>query len=159
MSEQIVVPRGGEGAGGRPAGDPAARDAGPWYREPWPWLLMAGPAAVIVAGVVTAWIAFATFDGLVADDYYRQGRAINQELKRSQRASDLGLSASVDMAAGRVVGDASHVGTDSLLGISAIRGSACPACEWPTSTTSLKPAPMMSAISSAAISSKPMATT
>jgi hypothetical protein len=52
----------------------------PWYREPWPWLLMAGPAAVIVAGVITTWIAFSTFDGLVAEDYYRRGLNINATL-------------------------------------------------------------------------------
>lgn len=76
--------------------------AQPWYREPWPWILMAGPATVIVAGVITTWIAFATFDGLVADDYYRQGRAINQELKRTQRATELGLAAGVVMGEGRL---------------------------------------------------------
>ena len=25
----------------------------PWYREPWPWMLMAGPLAVVLAGIVT----------------------------------------------------------------------------------------------------------
>ena len=44
----------------------------PWYREPWPWLLMAGPATVLVAGAATTWIAFASADGLVAEDYYKQ---------------------------------------------------------------------------------------
>lgn len=74
----------------------------PWYREPWPWILMSGPAAVVVAGIVTTWIAFASADGLVADDYYRQGLAINQELSRGQRALDLGISARIDLAAGRL---------------------------------------------------------
>ena len=50
----------------------------PWYRDPWPWILMAGPAAVVVAGAITLWIAFASADGLVAGDYYKQGLAINQ---------------------------------------------------------------------------------
>jgi len=27
----------------------------PWYREPWPWILMSGPAAVLVAGAATIW--------------------------------------------------------------------------------------------------------
>ena len=31
--------------------------AKPWYREPWPWIMMAGPAAVVVAGAVTMWLA------------------------------------------------------------------------------------------------------
>ena len=56
--------------------------AQPWYREPWPWILMSGPAAVIVAGAVTTWMAFASADGLVADDYYKRGLAINAVLKR-----------------------------------------------------------------------------
>jgi hypothetical protein len=25
----------------------------PWYRQLWPWLLISGPAAVLVAGVAT----------------------------------------------------------------------------------------------------------
>jgi len=39
----------------------------PWYRHPWPWILMAGPAIVVVAGLVTAFLAVTTFDGLVAE--------------------------------------------------------------------------------------------
>ena len=76
--------------------------AQPWYREPWPWILMAGPAAVIVAGFFTAWIAFATSDGLVAEDYYRQGLAINQELRREQVAADRGIHASFERAGNRL---------------------------------------------------------
>jgi hypothetical protein len=52
----------------------------PWYREPWPWILMSGPAVVVVAGVATAWIAFATADSLVAEDYYKRGLTINDRL-------------------------------------------------------------------------------
>jgi hypothetical protein len=72
----------------------------PWYREPWPWLLMAGPAAVIVAGAATIWIAFASADGLVAEDYYRQGLAINKVLAREDAARRLGVSASVSLEKG-----------------------------------------------------------
>jgi hypothetical protein len=69
--------------------------AKPWYREPWPWLLMAGPAAVVVAGAYTTVLAFSSTDGLVADDYYKQGLAINRTLQREQRAQALDLSASL----------------------------------------------------------------
>ncbi len=65
----------------------------PWYREPWPWILMAGPAAVVVAGFVTGWLAFATDDGLVEDDYYKKGLAINQTIARDQMAETLQLKA------------------------------------------------------------------
>jgi hypothetical protein len=74
----------------------------PWYREPWPWLLMAGPAAVIVAGIATTWIAVSTSDGLVADDYYKRGLAINAVLKREQAAAQRGIEARVERAAGRL---------------------------------------------------------
>ena len=75
-------------------------EAKPWFREPWPWILMAGPATVVVAGAVTIWIAFATSDGLVADDYYRRGLAINQELKRDQAALDRGVAADIERSGG-----------------------------------------------------------
>jgi hypothetical protein len=67
----------------------------PWYREPWPWLLMSGPAAVLVAGAVTTWLAFASSDGLVAEDYYRQGLGINKVLAREEAAKRLGVDAEV----------------------------------------------------------------
>jgi len=65
----------------------------PWYREPWPWLLMAGPAAVVVAGIATLWIAVVSSDGLVVDDYYKQGLAINQALQRDELAAQRGYRA------------------------------------------------------------------
>jgi uncharacterized protein len=58
-----------------------------WYREPWPWILMAGPAIVVVAGCVTAFIAVTTSDGLVAEDYYRRGVEINRRLSTEERAN------------------------------------------------------------------------
>jgi hypothetical protein len=64
----------------------------PWYREPWPWLLMAAPAAAIVGGALTLWLAVATADGLVADDYYRRGLAINQVLHREQAAARMSVA-------------------------------------------------------------------
>jgi len=70
----------------------------PWYREPWPWLLMSGPAAVLVAGAVTAWIAFASSDGLVAEDYYKQGLGINRLLAREDAARKLGITAQVSLS-------------------------------------------------------------
>ena len=67
----------------------------PWYREPWPWLIMAGPAIVVVAASWTAWLAIKSSDGLVEEDYYKQGLAVNQVVARNQHAGDLGLRAEV----------------------------------------------------------------
>ena len=63
---------------------------------------MSGPAAVIVAGAITTWIAFATADGLVADDYYKRGLGINAVLKREQAAALRGISAHVERDRGMV---------------------------------------------------------
>jgi hypothetical protein len=73
--------------------------ANPWYREPWPWLLMAGPGAVIIAGFVTAWLAVSTNDGLVAEDYYKKGLAAGQTIAQSDRARSLGLIARMSLTA------------------------------------------------------------
>ena len=70
-------------------------DSSPWYKERWPWILMAGPAIVIVAGIATLWLAVASNDGLVTDDYYKQGLAINQRLQRDHHAVDIGLAADI----------------------------------------------------------------
>jgi hypothetical protein len=66
-----------------------------WYKEPWPWIIMAGPAVVVVAGFITAWLAVVSNDGLVSDDYYKQGMTVNQRLHRDQQAATMGLHADV----------------------------------------------------------------
>jgi hypothetical protein len=73
----------------------------PWYREPWPWLLMVAPVAAIVMGVVMVVLATRSNDGLVADDYYKRGLAINQTLDRADRARTLGLAATASFNASR----------------------------------------------------------
>jgi len=77
----------------------SGKDTQPWYREPWPWLLMIGPFVVIVAGLTTAWLAVSTSDGLVSDDYYKKGLKADQTIARSERARTLGLTASVRVTA------------------------------------------------------------
>ncbi len=71
--------------------------AKPWYRDRWPWLLMAGPAIVVVAGIATAWLAWSTDDGVVADDYYKRGLIINRQLERSRHGETLGLGAVLEI--------------------------------------------------------------
>lgn len=67
----------------------------PWYREPWPWLLMAGPAVVVVAGFATYYIAVTRGDTLVSDDYYKEGKNIELQLERDQAAVSRGIRAQV----------------------------------------------------------------
>lgn len=74
----------------------------PWYKEPWPWILMAPPAAAVLAGIATLWIAVVGADGLVAEDYYRQGLGINKVIAREERARTLGIAAQIEMGEGRI---------------------------------------------------------
>ena len=95
--------------------------ARPWYRHRWPWLLAIAPAAALLGGIVTLWLAVTTADSLVVDDYYREGRAINQQLARDRLASALGLRADLRFEPGSA-GAASGV----ELELSAERGSGWP---------------------------------
>ena len=52
----------------------------PWWRFPLVWMVMAGPALVVIASFVTLWLAVRTPDPVVASDYYRRGIEINQSL-------------------------------------------------------------------------------
>ncbi len=66
-----------------------------WYREPWVWLLILFPATAVIAGMVTLYLAVSTSDGLVVDDYYKRGKAINRDLARDQAAVQYGLMATL----------------------------------------------------------------
>ncbi len=70
----------------------------PWYREPWPWIVFSIPAAAVLAGIATLILAIVHRDGLVVDDYYKQGLAINRVLEREARAAQLGLEAQLMVA-------------------------------------------------------------
>ncbi|RMD70706.1 MAG: nitrogen fixation protein FixH [Gammaproteobacteria bacterium] len=74
----------------------------PWYRQFWPWFLIALPASSVIGGFVTLWLAMRDPDGLVVDDYYREGLLYNQRLARDRKAAALGLSAEVWLGGGKV---------------------------------------------------------
>jgi uncharacterized protein len=74
----------------------------PWYKEPWTWIVMAPPAAAVLAGLATWWIAASGADGLVAEDYYKQGLAINKVIALEERARTLGLRAELDIGSGHI---------------------------------------------------------
>lgn len=70
----------------------------PWYRERWPWILMAGPVAVVVAATASAWLAFATSDGLAPE--YRLGIGIGQTLGRICTTAALGYRSVLSLDSG-----------------------------------------------------------
>jgi hypothetical protein len=84
--------------------DRPREDTEPWYRQFWPWFIMALPATAVVAGLITLYIATVNRDTLVKDNYYKEGLALNQDLARSRRAVELGISAELayDPGSGQV---------------------------------------------------------
>ena len=61
-------------------------EGAPWWKHGHVWLVIAGPAAVVIAGVVTAVIAVRGADPVVEADYYRRGIEINKTLAAGERA-------------------------------------------------------------------------
>ena len=62
-------------------------DTKPWYRQFWPWFIIALPASSVVAGITTFWIAMQTTDSLVvqAEDGVRS--ATDRQLSAERLAA------------------------------------------------------------------------
>ena len=58
----------------------ARTPATPWWKHGLVWMVIAGPAVVVAAGIATIVVAVRTPDPLVAPDYYRRGMEINKTL-------------------------------------------------------------------------------
>ncbi len=71
------------------------KDTQPWYKQWMVWMVIAPPLTAVIAGIITINIAIESDDGLVVDDYYKEGLGINQSLQRDQLARDLNLKATV----------------------------------------------------------------
>jgi hypothetical protein len=69
----------------------------PWYREPWVWLMIALPMTAVIGSMFTIYLAVTTSDGLVVDDYYKRGKAINRDLARDAAAARYQLRAIIDL--------------------------------------------------------------
>jgi hypothetical protein len=69
-----------------PAAGTVPSPAAPWWKFGHVWLIIAGPAIVIVAGFITLWLAVSRPDPVVAEDYYRQGIEINKTLTAPEKS-------------------------------------------------------------------------
>ena len=78
-------------------------DGPPWYRQVWPWILIGFPLSAVLAGIATLVLAVQSDDGLVAEDYYKQGLAINRVLASERFAAQLGLCGQLAVDAAGVV--------------------------------------------------------
>jgi uncharacterized protein len=66
--------------------DLTLQDSEPWWKHGHVWLLISGPAVVVLAGLATAWIAVSRPDPVVEADYYRRGIEINKTLAVRDKA-------------------------------------------------------------------------
>jgi hypothetical protein len=62
-----------------------------WYKEPWAWLVVLLPFSAVVAGISTLIIANTDADTLVVGEYYKKGKAINQDISKIKLAQKLGI--------------------------------------------------------------------
>lgn len=76
----------------------------PWYRTPYVWMLIGIPFSAVIMGGFLLYFAIVSYDGLVKDDYYKQGKEINLVIERDHAATELGLYGSLrlDQTAGTV---------------------------------------------------------
>lgn len=58
-------------------------DTRPWYREPWPWILMAGPAAAIIGCIITIVLAVQNYsDQNIDDGGVKRGLAVTKQVEQ-----------------------------------------------------------------------------
>ncbi len=82
-----------------------AVDGKPAWRNPWFWLVMAPLLTSIVVGMGLLTLAISGSDDRVYDDYYEQGRLINNRFEKETQARKLGIAGEItfDTAAGHLV--------------------------------------------------------
>lgn len=75
----------------------------PWYKQFWPWMIIGLPTSVVIASVITYFIALDGIDSVISKDYYKEGLAINTDLTLDKKAAEMGLVADIEIAADSTV--------------------------------------------------------
>lgn len=81
---------------------PDANRPEPWYRQFWPWFLIALPLTAVVGSMITIYLATTRSDSMVVDDYARIGLSTQLRLERDSQARALGLSARLEIVDGAI---------------------------------------------------------
>ncbi len=74
-------------------------DTKPWYRQFWPWFIIALPASAVIAGLTTLWISMQTTDSLVLVPKDGVKTEADRQVAAARLASELGLAAAVNIDA------------------------------------------------------------
>ncbi|NVJ49269.1 MAG: FixH family protein [Gammaproteobacteria bacterium] len=81
---------------------PQREDTQPWYKQFWPWFIIALPGSVVIAGFVTLWISMQNSHEMVTGDYFKKGLAINETKERQKEAERRNLSFEVALTNKRI---------------------------------------------------------
>lgn len=80
-------------------------DTKPWYRQFWPWFIIALPASAVVGGLTTFWISLQTTDSLVVQSDDGMQIVAERRVVAEQLAAELNLAAllNIDLESGAVL--------------------------------------------------------
>ena len=59
----------------------------PWWKHGFVWMVIAGPAIVVVAGFVTLYLAMSRPNEIISDESYRPQRQSDQSIEASRKDS------------------------------------------------------------------------
>ncbi|WP_017445737.1 FixH family protein [Gayadomonas joobiniege] len=80
----------------------------PWYKEPWPWVLI----TIIVVPMLVAVVRLNIYNeykvDMVVDDYYKKGKAINQEFDREDLAAEYNIVIFAQINSDNIVLELNH---------------------------------------------------
>ncbi|KKO46661.1 FixH family protein [Arsukibacterium ikkense] len=78
-------------------------DTKPWYKQVWPWILIAIPVVTALRAIYAVVLMQQNPPSMVVDDYYQAGKNINLQLSKYREAALRNLNATVLIAGNRAV--------------------------------------------------------
>ena len=77
-------------------------DVKPWYKQFWPWFLIAIPTSSFIMAYFIVKFATNTQDSLVVDDYYKEGKAYNVNHRKVENARKLRIMTDLSVNDGQI---------------------------------------------------------
>ncbi len=74
----------------------------PWYKNGMVWLAFSPAIAGVLTGLTLLVVGSINYDGTVNENYYKEGRGINQSFEQDRVAERKGLKASLSFEQGRL---------------------------------------------------------
>ena len=88
----------------------------PWYKQFWPWFVIAIPVSSMLVAVVQVSYALNSPNDMVVDNYYKEGLGINTVLDKRTLAGELNISGSIviDNTTGEVILSSENAEAETL---------------------------------------------